>query len=125
MRSLLFVPGDSERMLAKAAGAGADALIIDLEDSVSSERKPMARDLATEYLGSCSERGAAWVRVNDRGSGELLKDMAAVGSGGAPGGWGRGRPPKSWGRGGGRGARRHRATKDPWAPRHRGRRALS
>ena len=78
MRSLLFVPGDSERMLAKAAGAGADALIIDLEDSVASERKPMARDLATEYLGSCSERGAVWVRVNDRGSGELLKDLAAV-----------------------------------------------
>src|ERR1039457_4919054 len=78
MRSLLFVPGDSERKLAKGAGAGADAPIIDLSDSVSPERKPMARDLATEYLGSCSERGAVWVRVNDRGCGELLKDLAAV-----------------------------------------------
>jgi citrate lyase beta subunit len=35
MRSILFVPGDSERKLAKAAGAGADALALDLEDSVS------------------------------------------------------------------------------------------
>jgi citrate lyase beta subunit len=41
MRSLLFVPGDSERKMAKAAGAGADALILDLEDSVSQSRKPM------------------------------------------------------------------------------------
>jgi len=78
MRSLLFVPADSERKLAKAAGVGADALIIDLEDSVLLERKPLARALASQYLASCSERAAVWVRVNDRASGELLKDLAAI-----------------------------------------------
>jgi citrate lyase subunit beta/citryl-CoA lyase len=42
IRSLLFVPADSEKKLAKAAGTGADALVIDLEDSVLPERKPVA-----------------------------------------------------------------------------------
>jgi len=78
MRSLLFVPADSERKLAKAAGAGADALILDLEDSVLPERKPQARALAAQYLASSGERGAVWVRINDRLSGELLKDLAAI-----------------------------------------------
>ena len=50
MRSLLFVPADSERKLARAAGAPADALILDLEDSVAPERKQIARGLASEYL---------------------------------------------------------------------------
>src|SRR5665213_1439798 len=78
MRSLLFVPADSERKLAKAAGAGADALILDLEDSVLPERKPHARTLAAHYLTGSNERAAVWVRVNDRLSGELLKDLAAI-----------------------------------------------
>ena len=39
MRSLLFVPGDSERKMLKAARSGADALILDLEDSVAQARK--------------------------------------------------------------------------------------
>jgi citrate lyase subunit beta/citryl-CoA lyase len=78
MRSLLFVPADSERKLAKAAGAGADALILDLEDSVLPERKPHARTLAAQYLSSSGQRDAVWVRVNDRLSGELLKDLAAI-----------------------------------------------
>ncbi|HEY5019499.1 MAG TPA: CoA ester lyase [Steroidobacteraceae bacterium] len=78
MRSLLFVPADSERKLGRAAGAGADALILDLEDSVLPERKPAARTLAEQYLASSSDRGAVWVRVNDRSSGELLKDLAAI-----------------------------------------------
>ena len=43
MRSMLFVPADSERKLAKAAGTAADALILDLEDSVAPERKALAR----------------------------------------------------------------------------------
>jgi citrate lyase subunit beta / citryl-CoA lyase len=78
MRSLLFVPADSERKLAKAASAGADALIIDLEDSVLLERKPMARALASEYLTASAQRSSVWVRINDRNSGELLKDLAAI-----------------------------------------------
>jgi citrate lyase subunit beta/citryl-CoA lyase len=78
LRSMLFVPADSERKLAKAGGAGADALILDLEDSVLPERKPAARSMAGEYLRSHSSGTAIWVRVNDLASGALLEDLAAV-----------------------------------------------
>ena len=43
LRSLLFVPGDSERKFAKAATVGADALILDLEDAVAPAKKSEAR----------------------------------------------------------------------------------
>jgi len=75
---MLFVPADSERKLAKGAGAGADALILDLEDSVLPERKPLARGLAREYLQSHPHAGPIWVRVNDLASGALLEDLASV-----------------------------------------------
>jgi citrate lyase subunit beta/citryl-CoA lyase len=78
LRSMLFVPADSERKLAKAAGAGADAIILDLEDSVLPDRKPIARQLAAEYMKNHSTGTALWVRVNDMRSGEILKDLAAV-----------------------------------------------
>jgi len=42
LRSMLFVPGDSEKKMAKAASVGADALILDLEDSVAAQRRPAA-----------------------------------------------------------------------------------
>ncbi len=77
MRSMLFVPADSERKLARAADAQADALILDLEDSVVPERKQVARSLASEYLRT-RQTAQVWVRVNDRGSGALLNDLAAV-----------------------------------------------
>jgi citrate lyase subunit beta/citryl-CoA lyase len=78
VRSLLFVPADSERKLAKAASAGADALILDLEDSVAAERKPVARALTTEYLQRRPEGLPVWVRVNDLTSGSLAEDLATV-----------------------------------------------
>jgi len=83
MRSLLFVPADSERKLAKASSSGADALILDLEDAVTAEHKPRARALAAEYLrdqavGDRAKRAQVWVRVNDRRSGELLSDLVAI-----------------------------------------------
>jgi citrate lyase subunit beta/citryl-CoA lyase len=78
MRSLLFVPADSDRKLAKSTGAGADALILDLEDSVLPERKLAARGLAREFLGSAVPGVQIWVRVNDLASGELLKDLTAI-----------------------------------------------
>ncbi len=79
IRSTLFVPADSERKLAKASGAGADALVLDLEDAVLPERKPAARAQMRDYLAArAAARDAIWVRVNDLQSGELLKDLAMV-----------------------------------------------
>ena len=50
MRSLLFVPGDSERKLEKGFSAGADVVIIDFEDSVAPDNKPLARRLAPDVI---------------------------------------------------------------------------
>ena len=50
MRSMLFVPADSERKLARAVESGADALILDLEDSVAASNRPIARKQAREFL---------------------------------------------------------------------------
>lgn len=76
MRSHLFVPGDSERKLAKAFDAGADVVILDLEDSVSAERKAAARALVREALADAPARVA--VRVNALGGGLVEADLAAV-----------------------------------------------
>ena len=46
MRSLLFVPGDSEKKLEKSLGSGADVLILDLEDSVVPAKKEEARRIS-------------------------------------------------------------------------------
>jgi citrate lyase subunit beta/citryl-CoA lyase len=78
LRSMLFVPADSERKLAKAQSAGADALILDLEDSVLPQRKAAARVMACDYLRGHADGAPLWVRINDLASGELLKDLAAV-----------------------------------------------
>src|ERR1700694_4591087 len=78
MRSLLFVPADSERKLIKGADAGADALVLDLEDSVLPERKSAARVILAQYLRDFSCQSEMWVRINDLGSGELLRDLTAV-----------------------------------------------
>ena len=61
MRSLLFVPADSDKKLAKGADSGADALILDLEDSVAADRKAGARETALAYLRHIRARGSsAW-----------------------------------------------------------------
>lgn len=75
---MLFVPADSDRKLSRAATAGADALILDLEDSVVSERKALARGLMKEFVGGAADRSRLWVRVNDLASGESMQDLAAV-----------------------------------------------
>ncbi|HEY7677184.1 MAG TPA: CoA ester lyase [Candidatus Methylomirabilis sp.] len=77
LRSLLFVPGNKPRMHEKAAGAGADALILDLEDSVPPAEKPAARPMVREALEKV--RGPAlYVRVNGDGTPWLADDLAAV-----------------------------------------------
>jgi len=65
MRSILFVPADSDRKLAKGAGSGADALILDLEDSVALDNKPAARAGAIDYLQNRKDDGqTVLVRMN-------------------------------------------------------------
>jgi citrate lyase subunit beta/citryl-CoA lyase len=84
-RSWLFVPGDSERKQAKGVESPADALILDLEDSVAPARRAGARQLVRGLLDARRERRSQqlWVRVNPLSSGQLLDDLIAV-VGGAP-----------------------------------------
>ncbi|MFN3349864.1 HpcH/HpaI aldolase/citrate lyase family protein [Pseudorhodoplanes sp.] len=79
MRSLLFVPGDSEKKLENGVSSGADALIVDLEDSVAADRKPAARDIARAFLQS-AKRGAQklLVRVNALDTGLTDDDLDAI-----------------------------------------------
>jgi citrate lyase subunit beta/citryl-CoA lyase len=79
-RSWLFVPGDSERKLARAREAGADAVIVDLEDAVVPERKALAREMTAAFLMAPRLAGcpALWVRVNPVSSGLMPDDLAAV-----------------------------------------------
>jgi citrate lyase subunit beta/citryl-CoA lyase len=78
MRSLLFVPGDSERKLAKGLSSGADVLIVDLEDSVSADNKQAARETATAFIASERNGPSIYVRVNDLSTGMTDDDLAAV-----------------------------------------------
>lgn len=79
-RSWLFVPGDSERKLARSLDSGADALIIDLEDAVMPDRKPLARHMTAAFLAArrAPAAPAVWVRVNPLSSGLMHDDLAAV-----------------------------------------------
>src|ERR1700741_1171514 len=78
LRSLLFVPADSERKFAKATSVGADALILDLEDSVAPGRKAFARGAVKELLGGGARDWSFLVRINPLGTGLTLEDLAAV-----------------------------------------------
>ncbi|MCA1749945.1 MAG: CoA ester lyase [Sphingomonadales bacterium] len=78
-RSWLFVPGDSEKKIAKALASEADAVIIDLEDSVADANKDAARALAAETLADAGETGPRiWVRINPLDSGRAEPDIAAI-----------------------------------------------
>lgn len=79
MRSFLFVPGDSERKLAKGPSSGPDALILDLEDSVAADRKKLASEMVQAYLKSADRKGPKlYVRVNALDTGLTLSDLATV-----------------------------------------------
>jgi citrate lyase subunit beta / citryl-CoA lyase len=81
MRSLLFVPADAPAKLDKALGCGADAIIVDLEDSVAPERKAAARDAAAAFLAAVVARAARprlLVRVNGLATGLIDADLDAV-----------------------------------------------
>ena len=79
VRSWLFVPADSERKLEKACDVPADALILDLEDSVALPNKARARELAARFLETSGlDRSRVWVRVNPQTGEEYGQDLAAV-----------------------------------------------
>ena len=78
MRSLLFVPADSERKLAKGLDSGADALILDLEDSVAAERKASARATALAFLKQHAGSHRLVVRVNALDTGLTDADLDGV-----------------------------------------------
>jgi len=80
IRSWLFVPGDSERKLAKGRDNPADALILDLEDSVADDRQQIAREMTCAYLKSRPDRKRQklWVRINPLDNPLSLPDLAAV-----------------------------------------------
>ncbi len=83
MRSLLFIPADSEKKLAKGTECGADALILDLEDSVAAERKAGARETALAYLkhhgGERTQQLVVRVNALDTGLTDADLDVVVAG----------------------------------------------
>jgi citrate lyase subunit beta/citryl-CoA lyase len=81
MRSFLFAPADSDRKLEKALTSGADAVIVDLEDSVGPDRKAVARDCAAAFLQKAvhlAQRPRLIVRINSLTSGLADADLECV-----------------------------------------------
>lgn len=80
IRSILFVPADSERKIAKAMETKADALVFDLEDSVMPANKPAARKLLAQLLAKPPEAyvGQLWARINPLATGLAIEDLCAV-----------------------------------------------
>jgi citrate lyase subunit beta/citryl-CoA lyase len=78
IRSLLFVPGDDERKLARAADTEADALILDLEDAVSPEHKEQAREFVAQQVGAGLLESEIIVRINGAGTPWFEDDLAAL-----------------------------------------------
>ena len=80
LKSLLFVPGDSEKKMTKAQNSGASALILDLEDSVSPDRTEVARAMVREFLQAHPDRSKQqlWVRINPLSTPLALPDLAAI-----------------------------------------------
>jgi citrate lyase subunit beta/citryl-CoA lyase len=78
LRSLLFVPGDQPERMEKALSAGADALILDLEDAVTPDRKKEARACVAIFLSRGPRPVPLFVRINPLGSGMADDDLAAI-----------------------------------------------
>jgi citrate lyase subunit beta/citryl-CoA lyase len=81
MRSFLFIPGDSPRKLEKGVGSGADALLLDLEDSIAPESKTQARATTLAFLKearTAKGRPRLYVRINGLATGLADDDLDAV-----------------------------------------------
>ena len=80
LRSMLFVPGHNRKLLESAVRSGADALILDIEDSVRPDnQKQVAREMITSLMTEgLFKDHTVFVRINDLESGHLLRDMTAL-----------------------------------------------
>lgn len=78
LRSLLFVPGDRPERMEKALTLGADALILDLEDSVAPGNKPAARAAIGEFLERAERSCKLFVRLNPLDSDDFVEDLVGV-----------------------------------------------
>ncbi len=80
MRSLMFVPGDSDNKLGKADDLGADIIILDLEDSVAPSRKDAARAMSRAFLTAhaSARKSQLWVRLNPLATPEFEDDLAGI-----------------------------------------------
>ena len=80
LRSMLFVPADSERKLAKSLASPADVLILDLEDAVAESRKAVARGMAAEFITAHAAQIAPrlFVRINPLDTALAMGDLAGV-----------------------------------------------
>ncbi|WP_288427593.1 CoA ester lyase [uncultured Agrobacterium sp.] len=81
LRSLLFVPGDRPDRMEKAVGTGADAVILDLEDSVALGQKAFAREEVSAFLKTSKRSTKLLVRVNALDSGMVDDDLSSILSG--------------------------------------------
>jgi citrate lyase subunit beta / citryl-CoA lyase len=78
-RSWLFAPGDSEKKMTKAMEGSADIVLIDLEDAVATENKPLARAMVHDFVkANPAQRHRLWVRINPFDGPYTLGDLAAV-----------------------------------------------
>src|SRR5690242_4790940 len=81
MRSFLFIPGDSPKKLDKGMTSGADALLLDLEDSIAPQNKTAARDTTVAFLKEARttpQRPRLYVRINGLATGLTDGDLDAV-----------------------------------------------
>ena len=80
LRSFLFTPGDSLKKMQKGAAGPADALILDLEDSIADSNRPDARRLVRDFLAAHRERARQqlWVRINPLDTPDARLDLAAI-----------------------------------------------
>ena len=78
MRSLLFVPGNSAKMIGKASASAADVIILDLEDAVHPDAKPEARKVVVEALANRGTGPRRYVRVNSLDTAWCREDVEAV-----------------------------------------------
>ncbi len=78
MRSWLFAPGDSAKKMGKAESSAADIALLDLEDSVSPDNKPSARQMVAEVIAASPNKTRLWVRINPISGHDCIADLAAI-----------------------------------------------